>query len=222
MNPTPYPKLFKQSIQGLIITLIIVSICYYWLDQPITQAIAHHHMPLWLSHASDFIGQYLTTKYFFNFAILALVIGMLCVVFKKCHRLAHWMLLVGGSIILSLIITTVLKTLLGRARPMLFLDHQIYGFHGYHRIKSYNSMPSGHSTAYFATAGALKCLIKKRFFGVSILVIAGLLSLSRLFVLRHYLGDVIAAAYIGIFSAVWTQTVLSTLCRWYQARSSNA
>ncbi len=62
-----------------------------------------------------------------------------------------------------------------------------------------SSFPSGHATAAFAIAFTLYRY--DRAWGSAFLIIAGIISISRVFVGVHFVSDVIAGAVVGFFSA---------------------
>jgi len=62
------------------------------------------------------------------------------------------------------------------------------------------SFPSDHATFAFAVAVAL--FLAWRRLGIAALVIAVLISVSRVYVGEHYLGDVVAGALIGSVTAI--------------------
>ncbi|MDD3370903.1 MAG: phosphatase PAP2 family protein [Alphaproteobacteria bacterium] len=101
-----------------------------------------------------------------------------------------------GTVGLSGIAVNIIKPLLGRARPRLWLTEGVYGFDPFTFFNFlWNSMPSGHSTTAFAVAYALI----KMFPSAKILWLgyAVVLSLSRVIVDAHYLSDVLAGAAFG-------------------------
>lgn len=112
------------------------------------------------------------------------------------------------SIVLSAGITQSLKLSAGRARPNLTSGQNAYAFHPFHGAKTdYNSFPSGHTTAAFATAGAFTAelgrthpkanrIVRPLLFGVATLV-GG----ARMYNNRHWLSDVATGALIGGFTA---------------------
>jgi membrane-associated phospholipid phosphatase len=61
---------------------------------------------------------------------------------------------------------------------------------------NYQSYPSGHTQVGFTLATFLAFLYPK--FTKYFYLVAGLIGLSRVILEKHYLGDVIAGAYIGI------------------------
>lgn len=102
-----------------------------------------------------------------------------------------------GAVITNL----ALKNMVARVRP-----YEVVG--GLARIIEQQhdfSFPSGHTCASFAAAFALYKTLPKRW-GVPCLVLAALISLSRLYVGVHYPSDVLGGALIGILAG-WAGTV---------------
>lgn len=98
------------------------------------------------------------------------------------------------------------KTLLGRARPRLntsdpFNFSPLRGF----THDNYQSFPSGHSTAAFATAAALTTEISthypeaKWWVGTLLFTGAGFVAVSRLYHNEHWASDTMMGAAIGSF-----------------------
>ncbi|MDJ0651754.1 MAG: phosphatase PAP2 family protein [Simkaniaceae bacterium] len=100
---------------------------------------------------------------------------------------------------LSVAFARVFKILIGRARPDIFLRKGIYGFYGLECDPYYHSFPSGHALTAFTLATSLSFIFPRC--PILFYFLATLLSLSRLFLLNHYLSDVIATAAIGVIIA---------------------
>lgn len=105
-----------------------------------------------------------------------------------------WFLIVsiGGTSI----ICGILKVLFGRARPMMWVEHQQFGFYWFQTTHDYWSFPSGHTTAIVSIALGLSILFPryiKAFFLMTICIVA-----SRVLLLQHYVSDVIATALLVV------------------------
>ncbi len=109
------------------------------------------------------------------------------------------------SVVISGAAVNILKPLLGRSRPELFLSEDRFGFHllalDIFEKTSYTmqSFPSGHAATGMAVGVSLSLLfpgfrILWLAFGVSIVM-------SRLIVNAHFLSDVIIGSLIGIAGA---------------------
>ena len=94
------------------------------------------------------------------------------------------------------ILLLILKFTFGRARPYLTQNFESLNFQPFNLDWNYQSYPSGHTQVGFTLASFMSILfpkLSKLFFGFALLV-----GLSRVILEKHFLGDVIAGAYIGI------------------------
>lgn len=98
---------------------------------------------------------------------------------------------------LSGIVSTGLKWLAGRHRPINLFEDGLFGFEFFKIVFTYEStsFPSGHSVTAFALATAIS-FIYPRWSPIAI-AIAILIALSRVALTAHYLSDVIAGAVVG-------------------------
>jgi len=110
--------------------------------------------------------------------------------------LATRALFVFASVATSGLLVDVVKALVGRARPGLWLDDGIYGFFFLRLTTVYQSFPSGHTAcatgACFALAALAPCYRR------SLLVAGLLIGLTRVVVTAHYLSDVLCAAALSL------------------------
>lgn len=101
------------------------------------------------------------------------------------------------AMVIGLVITNlVLKNWVARVRPYELIN----GLNCLVGVQKDFSFPSGHATNSFATAWVLFRMAPRKW-GVPALVMAVLISLSRLYVGVHYPTDVIAGVIIGLGSA---------------------
>jgi membrane-associated phospholipid phosphatase len=105
-----------------------------------------------------------------------------------------------ASIVMSGLITNIVKFALGRPRPILFLKNSITEFNPFTYDHLYFSMPSGHTTTAFAFFVALSIVYPKyKYLFISIAILAGI---SRVVLQKHYLSDILVGALIGFVSAI--------------------
>ena len=109
------------------------------------------------------------------------------------------LILVGG-------LSQVFKRLLfGDAlRPYKLIGHdQLYYVPGL-KVHSFNSFPSGHTTAGFAFFAIIACVYfsKNRLMQVILALLAGLVGYSRMYLSQHFLEDLVAGAGLGLFCFV--------------------
>ena len=114
---------------------------------------------------------------------------------------------VTEAIVLAEAVTYLLKVTAGRARPAEGIDNS-WDFELFRGLESddYQSFPSGHATAAFATAAALAHEMERLWggsdvlYGVATYGPAAMVALARMFDNRHWASDVIFGAAIGAFS----------------------
>ncbi len=94
------------------------------------------------------------------------------------------------------VLVTGLKWAVGRGRPDSDAPDSVHYLAG---RPGYDSFPSGHT----ATAFALARVLARRYPGRGRLfyALAGLVGLSRVYLNRHYPGDVAAGALLGLYAA---------------------
>ncbi len=82
-------------------------------------------------------------------------------------------------------------------RPKAILDNSLLYFVPNVDVHSAYSFPSGHTATIFGLAVFLSLLIKNRVVSILLLTIAVLVGYSRIYLLQHFLMDVVAGAFIG-------------------------
>lgn len=106
---------------------------------------------------------------------------------------------------MTILITTIVKVILARYRPEMLLFDNRYGFHFFSFKKAYNSMPSGHTALTFAGLLAIANFFDKKFITIIAVAVCCFVAVSRIIILDHFISDVIVAAYIGIFTYLWSK-----------------
>jgi membrane-associated phospholipid phosphatase len=99
------------------------------------------------------------------------------------------------SIVLTGIITGVLKISLGRSRPYVNNGPWAFDFPG--TSNSTLSIPSGHTTAAFALSSVLASRISNPYATIGLYCLAALTASQRVYSDQHWLSDVILGASIG-------------------------
>lgn len=118
----------------------------------------------------------------------------------------------GTVVLLSLILTVVacdqlanlVKNGVSRLRPCY--DHQMLsnGLHLLERRTGYYGFFSGHAANAFGFAVASYCglrndtRMKYRLYGVAVFIWATLIAFSRVFVGKHYFGDILVGTLVGL------------------------
>jgi membrane-associated phospholipid phosphatase len=207
-----WPPLSRLAI-GTAITIAAVAAAMLILD---SWAIRHHqNLPSWLVIAfgelTDFgkSGWFLLPAGILFMAAAAAASPALgrtaCLVLMSLAVRAGFVFV---AVALPSLLVTIVKRLIGRARPLRIEDSDIY-FSPFAWRVDFASLPSGHSTTAFAGAVALGALFPGA--RAALWIYAGIIALSRVVLTVHYPSDVIAGAVIGGCGALLVR-------RWFAAR----
>lgn len=123
-----------------------------------------------------------------------IIVALLLLCFQKTRRTG-----VTGAIAMLIglvVVNLILKNWVARIRPYVKIEDLVLMIEPQKDF----SFPSGHATNSFACGWVLFRCMKKRY-GVPALVLAILITLSRIYVGVHYPTDIIAGAAIGIAAA---------------------
>jgi membrane-associated phospholipid phosphatase len=106
--------------------------------------------------------------------------------------------ILGGLVTL---VSYILKNIFSHERPLLYLNRT--GWDGPMAVLDYNlltghaSFPSGHSMAAWALFTLTAVLIRKNWVSFICLFLAVSVSISRVYLMVHFLQDVVAGAVVG-------------------------
>ncbi len=175
----------------LLLPLTLFSFMFF--DFPLSQSIEN----------SEFLGMPIinllskSIKPSFHLA-LWIVAPSICLILNKKNLLSRC-LLFSKVIISSYILSAIIKIILARARPSLWISEGISGFTYINMNKLFHSFPSSHTVVAFALASTLSFINKKLIWPSFFL--ASFLSFTRVILNEHFLSDLFAGAFIGIIIA---------------------
>ncbi|HLI12460.1 MAG TPA: phosphatase PAP2 family protein [Alphaproteobacteria bacterium] len=210
------------GVSGLVVTAaILVAILYF--DEPIA-IWAHGLNPAILSAGELF-------THLGNSAWYLVPLGLAVPILflrsrqtrdpRQAARLQQWLwatIFLFAAIALSGLLVDVLKIIFGRARPVLLLRDGYAGWQPFTFKYKLHSFPSGHANTVTALAVAVG-FVHPRWLR-PFLVFAVLVSLTRVVVGQHYLGDVIAGSALAVATTFWLRSVFAQKA-WLFTRDAN-
>ena len=113
------------------------------------------------------------------------------------------------AVLTSALISEVIKWCVGRGRPFVGGEGNVFHFSHFAGTPQFSSFPSGHATCAFALAFAVSALWPRA--RVAMLVYALVICATRLVLLAHHPSDVVAGALVGIIGAMFVRY-------WFAAR----
>jgi membrane-associated phospholipid phosphatase len=143
----------------------------------------------------------LADQYFYHVTKLGEEIGFVIIgilLWLRSWRKMIFIPLLGGAVT---ILTYVLKKIFQHERPRLYLERT--GWDGplavldYSLLSGHSSFPSGHSMAAWALFTFIAAMIRKTWVSVVCLILAASVSISRVYLMAHFLRDVLAGAALG-------------------------
>jgi membrane-associated phospholipid phosphatase len=213
---------WKKMGVATLVTFVLVVLGILWFDEPLFVFLRQFNCKLWNVFDVVFAG-----KVWLLVSFIAAVV--LCVKKVIKSEISVKLSNIGGSIrdcfektksshaflifysVLSTgIIVKILKTFIGRARPIFFEALDMTGFFPPSLDWAVNSMPSGHTAISFAGLVMIG-MWAPRYKPVT-WTLAVLVGVSRIAFGAHWPSDVIFGAFIGM--------VVADVVKWYMLKKS--
>lgn len=210
--PVPWMRPRQVAIAAAVFVAVFV-IGMALVDAPAIHAVAR--LPRWLISFFDAITDYGKSGWFlWPLGISFLFLAALPPVLPRVAQavLAAIMVRVGflfTAIAVPSLFVTIVKRMIGRARPMVTGQVDPFAFSPFIWKVEYAGLPSGHATTAFAVLVAFGTLWPRG--RTLFLVYALLIAVSRVVVTAHYPTDVLAGAVVGIVGALMVR-------RWFALR----
>jgi undecaprenyl-diphosphatase len=113
------------------------------------------------------------------------------------------------AVLVPVLIGEAIKWSVGRGRPFVGGDANVFNFSHFAGTPAYSSFPSGHATTAFALAFAVSVVWPKA--RPAMIVYALIILATRLVLLAHHPSDVVAGALVGVIGAMFVRY-------WFAAR----
>ena len=185
------PVWARDDLAAVVAAFVAVALTWRFLDARAT-ALAEQLQSGWLQ---DFIRITNRLSGGMNPALIVLfflLAGIAC----RHDRWVRYAVAMGGGGIAAGLIVQLVKVVVSRIRPELWL-----GPFQHARVGA-NSFPSGHTVAAFAIGGVLIASSPSRPVRAAVLLLAILVGASRILAFRHWASDVLASAAIGFLAAL--------------------
>ena len=149
------------------------------------------------------------------FVIPMAVAGAIMIPFKKTRKFG--MAVLFAVLVGTLLTNLVMKPLFARPRPYIYYAdnpifmswHQFAGSH----IESEKSFPSGHTTAAFELGIAIFLVMKNKKIAWIFPVFSALIGLSRIYLMVHYVTDVIGGVFVGVFAGIMGYIIMNAIIK---------
>ena len=210
----PIWRTHQRLVACALAAVFAIAAAMVVIDAPLAEAARHvpHWLALIFGEVTDFgkSGWFLWPTGLLLIAISALSSQAL----TRFSRLTLAAIAVRTSFLFIAIalpstIVTIVKRLIGRARPFIGEHADPFLYKQLVWRPDYASMPSGHATTAFAAAVAI-ALIWPRL-RIPMLIYAVLIATSRVVLDAHYVSDVVAGAVVGAVGALLVRD-------WFAAR----
>ncbi len=200
-------------VAALVVIAVVVTSMFFFDTAAIDRA---RHLPRWVNQAADEItnlGRSGVFLYPLGFILLVLAAIMTPTLPRMAQGVLAFLAVRFGFLFVAIglpsLFATIVKRLIGRARPYVGDHDDPFVYLPFVWKPEYASMPSGHATTAAAAAVAIGAIWPRlrRVMWLYVLIIM----LSRILIFVHHPSDVIAAALVGV---VGSQLVR----RWFAAR----
>lgn len=187
-------RLCHWKMMGMVVLVAISS--YFVMDRPIA-AIIYQYPFLYQSRFFSWLT-------YLGSATLMLITFLSLYSFSRilncCLRWRLFTLQTSLSLIIGTLLVSTIKIIAGRARPLLWLEDDQFGFYGFKLQDHYWSFPSGHSMTIMVIASSLALIYRSYallWFCLVIIVIV-----TRIVLLKHFFSDVLVSTYLAILISV--------------------
>lgn len=165
------------------------------------------------SATMNIVAEFITFFGGSEFVIPMAVAGALMIPFKKTRKFG--MAVLFAVLVGTLLTNLVMKPLFARPRPYVYYaDNPVFmswhEFAGGH-LESEKSFPSGHTTAAFELGVAIFLVMKNKKVAWILPAFSALVGLSRIYLMVHYVTDVIGGVLVGTFAGIMGYLIMKAI-----------
>ncbi len=167
------------------------------------------------SAAMNIVAEFITFFGGSEFVTPMAVVGALLIPFKKTRKFG--MAVLFAVLVGTLCTNLILKPIFARPRPFIYYaDNPAYmawyEFAGSHIENAYTSFPSGHTTAAFELGIAMFLVLNKKYSWI-FPVFSALVGLSRIYLMVHYVTDVLGGVVVGTFAGIMGYLIMKAIMK---------
>ena len=196
--------LLTKTAVALILGVILVVICYYFVDRPVAWFVHDHG-----SFLHGFLQwPPLISNWLKTITPLAVILAVLWWAWKPGGRLQTVLLAISANLIVTTVLKQLLKWGFGRYWPETWkhnnpslIGNGVYGFHPFQHGTAYESFPSGHA-AVICSVLSILWLSYPRWRWLYAIV-GGAVCVALVGMNYHFVGDVIAGVMLGSITGVY-------------------
>ena len=214
------PRAKLPAVRGGALVAVAVSIAAIIASMFLLDAAASdwaRHLPLWVTEPADEITNFgLSGRFLYPLGFIILILSALIgprlpsiaqgVLTALVARFGFLFIAIG----LPSLFDTIVKRLIGRARPYIGPRDDPFVYKPFMWSPEYGSMPSGHATTAAAAAIAIGAIWPRT--RIVMWAYALIIMLTRVIINVHHPSDVIAGGLVGVVGALMVR-------RWFAARS---
>ena len=185
------------------LTLLVFLLVMFVVDAAAINAVAH--LPRWIVWCFDQITDFGKSGWFlWPLGILFLALAALPSLPRVPQLVLTAVMVRVGFLFAAIgapsLFDTIVKRMIGRARPLVGGSLDPYLFSPFKWDAAYAGLPSGHATTAFAVLVAFGTLWPRA--RTILWIYALLIAASRIVVTAHYPSDVLAGAVVGVVGAL--------------------
>jgi membrane-associated phospholipid phosphatase len=208
------PRVSSRAIAAFAVVVAVIVASMFVFD---TKAIEWaRREPLWLHDFADEITNYGRSSVFlypFGFVLIVLAAVSSPWLTKKSQGVLAVLAIRFGFLFVAIglpsLFATIVKRLIGRARPYVGGHDDPFAYMPFIWKPEYASMPSGHATTAAAAAVAIS-LVCPRLRAVMLIYMLVIMA-SRILIFVHHPSDVLGGAVVGVVGALIVR-------RWFAVR----